>query len=384
MKRHVYSIILALCILPFTAHAQWIEDAGAKATIQRGILATYNLEFKSAEKEFSKIAKQYPDHPAGRFLLGMVDWWRIIIDPDNTSNDDRMLDKLDEVIELCDRRLDKNENDIAALFFKGGSLGFRGRLYAIRKDWVETAGEGKEALPIVMHAQDLAPTNADIHLGTGIYNYYASLLPDRYPVLKPLMLFLPEGDRLKGIAFLESAAKDAEYAKYEAMYFLVQTYYKYENKPSKALSYARKLHKEFPANPVFHRYVARAYMQLGNATMAERYFGEVLELCDAGKLGYTDNMEREASYYLGYFAMQKGKYGQAIKRFVQCDRLSRPMDEGGPSGFMVMANLKLGMAHDALAQREYALKQYNKVLAMNEYDNSHSIAERYKKRPYRR
>ena len=48
------------------------------------------------------------------------------------------------------------------------------------------------------------------------------------------------------------------------------------------------------------------------------------------------------------------------------------------------ARAELGMAHDALAQREYALKQYNKVLAMNEYDNSHSIAERYKKRPYRR
>ena len=37
----------------------------------------------------------------------------------------------------CDKLLDVDEKNVDALFFKGGAIGFRGRLRAIRESWLK-------------------------------------------------------------------------------------------------------------------------------------------------------------------------------------------------------------------------------------------------------
>ncbi len=378
-----YILLLLLILAPFTLKAQWIEDPAIDALIADGIHDTYNMKFESADAAFKKVVKAYPNHPAGPFFLAMVEWWRILINIGSEDRDDHFYDMLDVVIDMCDDRLDNNENDIAGLFFKGGAIGFKGRLLANRKSWVSAATTGKEALPVVMDAAELAPRNADLAFGTGIYDYYAAVLPDRYPVLKPLMVFLPDGNKALGLRELKQAAKKGKFANYEAMYFLMQVYYGAENKPSSALTYARKLLGEFPSNPVFHRYLGRIYIKLGNWQRAAQVFGNISERVGQRKRGYSSNMQREAKYYLGYNAMQTRKYGDAMKYLVECDKLSRKLDEE-PSGFMIMANLRMGQVHDMMKQRNYAKKQYNKVLRLPDYKGSHELAEKYKKTAYRK
>ena len=378
-----YIFLLLILLAPAALPAQWIEDPAVDALIREGIRDTYNMKFESADAAFRKVAQAHPDHPAGPFFLAMVEWWRILIDIEDESRDDRFYDMLDDVIDLCDERLDRNENDIAGLFFKGGSIGFKGRLQASRKSWVGAATTGKEALPVVMDAAEIAPDNADLAFGTGIYDYYAAVLPDRYPVLKPLMVFLPEGNKKLGLKELKHAAEKARYANYEAMYFLMQVYYSMENKPSSALHYVRRLRAEFPDNPVFHRYLGRIYIKLGNWDSAARVFDEIAGRCSAGMRGYSQRMLRESRYYLGYNAMQTKNLGDAMKYLVECDRISRTLDEE-PSGFMIMANLRMGQVHDMLSQRSYALKQYDKVLRMPDFKGSHELAERYRKTAYLR
>jgi hypothetical protein len=62
--------------------------------------------------------------------------------------------------------------------------------------------------------------------------------------------------------------------------------------------------------------------------------------------------------------------------------MSRTLDREGPSGFMVMANLQIGMAYDLQGKRTYATKQYRKVLGMKEYEGAHATAQSYLKKPY--
>ncbi|MBR9976027.1 MAG: tetratricopeptide repeat protein [Bacteroidetes bacterium] len=378
-----YALLLLLLLVPFALRAQWIEDPAIDALIREGVQDTYNLRFESADAAFRKVAQAHPDHPAGPFFLAMVEWWRILITIEDESRDGQFYDMLDDVIDMCDDRLDRNENDIAGLFFKGGAIGFKGRLQANRKSWVSAAKTGKEALPVVMDASELAPDNADLAFGTGIYDYYAAVLPDRYPVLKPLMVFLPEGNKALGLKELKLAAEKGRYANYEAMYFLLQVYYGMENKPSNALHYARRLLEAFPENPVFHRYLGRTYIKLGNWERAAEVFSDIAKRSGADKRGYSKRMLREAQYYLGYNAMQTKNLGNAMKYLVECDKISRSLDDE-PSGFMVMANLRMGQVHDMMEQRSYAVKQYDKVLRMRDFNGSHGLAKRYKKSAYSR
>jgi len=380
MKYLLYALTLFLLPMGMST-AQWIEDSAIDALIAQGIVDTYNLKFEAADAAFTRVVNNYPEHPAGHFFLAMVEWWRILIEIENDSRDRRFYKMLDDVIALCDKRLKQQESDIAGLFFKGGAIGFKGRLLATRKSWVRAATTGRQALPVVMDAAELAPDNADLAFGTGIYDYYAAVLPDRYPVLKPLMVFLPKGNRERGLKDLKRAAEHGHFANWEAQYFLMQTLYGIENKPSSALHYARELHAKFPDNPVFQRYLGRIFVKLGAWESAGEVFADILDRSASNKRGYTTIMQREASYYLGYQAMLNKDYGKAMKHLVECDRLSRGLDSE-PSGFMVMANLRMGMVHDLLKQREYATKQYDKVLRMPDYRGSRDLARRYKRAAY--
>jgi len=102
--------------------------------------------------------------------------------------------------------LEKNPKNIDALFFKGGAIGFRGRLRAYRESWLKAADDGREALLSLSKLLFLIRIMVDVQLGFGIYNYYADVIPDQYPLLKPLMIFFPDGNRQKGIEQLTNTA----------------------------------------------------------------------------------------------------------------------------------------------------------------------------------
>ncbi len=74
-------------------------------------------------------------------------------------------------------------------------------------------------------------------------------------------------------------------------------------------------------------------------------------------------------------------YDGALRHLLRCDELSRTLDTQEASGFMIMANLKIGNVYDILGKRELALEQYRKVLGMKEFKDSHTQAEQYLKTP---
>ncbi len=375
-------IIFFLALIVPSLSAQWITSLDFNARAQKGIDHVYNLEFEQAEAEFSFLAQKYPSHPAGKFFLAMIDWWTILMDIDDESHDDRFIQRLDEVIELCDRLLEVNKNDVSALFFKGGALGFRGRLRANRSSWIKAANDGRLALPIVQHAYEIAPDNHDILLGIGIYNYYASTIPEKYPIVKPLMLFFPSGDKKKGIQQLREASVKAQFAAIEAKYFLLQLSYSYERYYDSAYVLASSLLRRFPNNVLFHRYLGRSAYVLGRHGEAQGIFWDILQRCEKKQRGYYHHAKREALYYLALCEMNKQNYDQALRYFYRSDEVSREIDKNDQSGFMVLANLRIGMIYDLQKKRQYAQGQYQKVLNMKKFENSHELANKYLKTPH--
>ena len=379
------SCTIALCFALYSlSEAQWIGDSLNESHIQNGIHAIYNLSFDSAQTEFQIVAKAHPDHPAGYFFLAMVEWWKIVADFDNTSRDAHFISMLDKVIDLCDERLEKNEDDITGLFFKGGALGFQGRLYGNREEWLKAANCGRAALPIIQKAYELEPNNYDVLLGIGIYNYYAAVIPDMYPWVKPLMFFLPKGEKTLGIKQLRDAADKSRYANVEARYFLLQVLLNFEHQYSEGLQIAQQLHTRFPNNIMFHRYIGRCYATNGKWDNVRTTYNEIIGRVRIKQIGYDTFAAREAQFYLGLAEMELGSLDVALQFFYYADELSRALDRRGPSYFMAITNLRIGMVNDLQGKRELAIVQYNKVLDMKNFGDTHKLAEQYLKTPYTR
>lgn len=380
-KLFLVCVIVMLGALP--ARAQWIMfKSDADSLVREGINDLFNLQYERSDSIFAEVIRRYPHHPAGYFFSAMTDWWRIAVDPDTTAFDRALAAKLQKTINVCDTLLDTNEFDIVALFFKGGAIGYLGELDGYRDRWVAAAQEGKRGLDILLKVQDIAPTNYDIMLGVGLYDYYAEKIPQEYPFVKPLMLFFPSGDKQLGLQFLRAAAAKAHYANYEAMYQLLRIYYSYENDYRNASAMAQQLHGLFPDNALFERYLGRCYVQLGYGYQWDSVWHDVFAKCQQKKNGYNLSAEREACYYIGMFAMNQRRDSAALANFYACDSLSRALDADGPSGFMVMTNLKIGMIDDQESKREYALIQYNKVLSWKDFENAHDLAKKYVEHPF--
>lgn len=373
-------LVLTLLIIP----PVFPQGSNFDETVTKGIKQIYNIKFDSASVTFRSLMADYPNHPAGRFFLAMIDWWKILLDIDNESRDDIFFQKLEDVIYLCDEILDKNPESVDALFFKGGAIGFRGRLHAYRESWIKAADDGREALPIVERASQLDPNNVDVQLGFGIYNYYADVIPNDYPLLKPLMIFFPDGNKQKGIDQLVNAAMNGKYAKYEARYFLVTLYYSYENNAYMSDKYVDMLRFDFPDNPIFQKWKGRVAAKMGNYAIASLVFKDFLRKADDDKPGYNNlNAKREATYYIGLQFRYTNEPDSAKYYLEKCVEFSKIIDEGKEeSGFIINAYLYLGMINDTQGFREKALEYYNKLLEMRVYGQSHKLAKEYIDKPF--
>jgi tetratricopeptide (TPR) repeat protein len=238
-------------------------------------------------------------------------------------------------------------------------------------------------MEILRELQRLAPSNHDIMFGTGVYNYYAAYLPEKYPLLKPAMMFLPRGDRELGLLQLKASANKARYAAVEAKTQLMAILYNDEKQPSEAVHYARELSRTYPNNPYFQRYLGRCLVQLGPLDSMEHVWRNLLLGYMDKKLGYDENTAREALYYIGTSMMIKGSLDVALQYLYKCDAASRLVDTE-MSGFMVKANLKMGQIYDLQGKRDLALSQYKKVASWKDFDGTREQARQYMQKPYSR
>lgn len=378
-------IVFALSVIvPIVCSAQWVlMKSDADKAVRRGINYIYNLQFDSASAEFNYVIQAYPDHPVGYFMDAMVDWWKIDTDYRNRYLGERFLEKIDKVVELSDALLEKDENDIVGLFFKGGAIGYRGRYYAaIEKSWLKALGDGKEALGIIERSWHIAPGNKDVLLGMGLYHYFAAVFPEEYPVIKPLMVFFPAADRRGGLMELQLAAKQARYADIEAKTVLLQVYYQFEKDYQASMELSKELFERFPHNARFHKTLANSYVKLGYGDLKEQTWREILLRVMNKETGYDYKLARDAMYYISEELIRRGEFDMALKYLYKVDEFCRELDEQ-LTGWMVQTNVKIGNIYDMQGKRELAIKQYKKILDWDDYEGkSHAQVQVYLQKPY--
>jgi tetratricopeptide (TPR) repeat protein len=382
MKTIKYFVILLLFIACENVQAQWnIMSAQADSLAMSCLDDIYNMKFQNSWEKAKLLQADNPKHPIGYFLESINLWWKIMIYPDSKKFDQAFLKSIDAVIYICNKELETNPWDLTSLFFKGGCIGYRGRYYSQRESWLNAGLDGQAALKILESCLQLAPSNRDVLLGIGYYKYFAEMLPQKYPALKPLMTFAPKGDRRLGLAQLKSVAKYAKYSGLEAKVILLQAYYMFEKDMGEVFSMAEELHQKYPNNPYFHRYLGRACVSLGKFDRFETLWMEILKLCKNKKEGYDNRTAREAMFYCGTALFYRDKFSRSLSYFQKCDEVSTKLDKE-VSGFRIQANLKIGKIYDKLNMRSKAIEHYKKVMSWEDNNGSRKEAAYYLKAVY--
>lgn len=378
------TLTLVLLILCFAkSQAQWvILSKEADTLVAQGTNYIYNIEFERAELCFKKIQSLEPKNPAGYFLDAMIEWWKILMFPAKKETEDLFLVKIEKVIKFSDTLLAKDEFDLTGLFFKGAAMGYRARFYSQKLSYFDAASDGKTAFEILAKCYERAPNNHDIMMGTGIYNYFAEAIPEKMPLLKPIVLFFPKGNKKIGILQLKSSANYARYTKVEALTALLQIYVSFDKNNSEAYYYASLLNKSYPNNPYFHRHLARILVQMGEWDSSEVVWREIVNRTLNKQRGYDNTVGREGCYYVGLNLLNKNNLEASLKYLLKCEEISKYIADD-ESGFRASANLKIGLIYDKLGKRDLAIKQYKLCLNLKDFQDVHEKAEKYLKVPYR-
>jgi hypothetical protein len=185
-------------------------------------------------------------------------WWQILIHPESRLQDQAFLTLASATIEEAMAWTRREPQRAEAWFYLAGSYAPLVQWRALRGERMAAAREGVRIKSALERALALDAGLADAHFGIGLYHYYAGVAPASAKLLRWL-LFLPGGDRVKGLAEILDARQRGELLKGEADYQLHLLYLWYEGKPDLALTLLQDLDMRYPTNPIFLQRIAELH-----------------------------------------------------------------------------------------------------------------------------
>jgi len=291
-----------------------LTDIRVQLEANEAVNDLYNFKFAKAEQQFRWLKQKYAWHPLPYFLLGLSEWWKILPNTANKEYDEKFLAYMDSTIMVGENLYKKSEEyKVESAFFMAAAYGFKGRLYSTidRKQWRKSATAGKKALNYLEISKGQHDLSPELLFGDALYNYFSVWVPENYPMLKPILMFFPEGDKDLGLEQLKTVARSAFYTRTEAQVFLMLILNSYENDRRGALQIGQYLHKTYPDNAYFHRYHARLLYSTGQYTACEKVSLEVLANLNSGKIGYEANSGRYVGFFLGQINQNRKKIKEA-------------------------------------------------------------------------
>src|SRR5207253_2769147 len=125
------------------------------------------------------------------------------------------------------------------------SQGIRAQLAARENEWWQTAKLGKEMKKSCEHILQTDPTYYPADYLLGSYNYFADVLPAHIKFIRTL-LFLPGGDREKGLRELMTSYQKNNVVSAEAGRTLALIYIYYEKEYPEAVKICDNMLAQYP------------------------------------------------------------------------------------------------------------------------------------------
>ena len=349
-------------------------DKDIQTELDGAVFNIYNFKYDRAEKQFRSLRRRYPNHPMPYFLLGLSTWWKIM--PTNFQSmqyDKPFFAYMDTAITKAQKMYDADNNNYEASFFLSAAYGFDARLHGERHDWRKATISSRRSLNFLKKSQEANGLSPEFQFGQALFNYYAVWIGENYPLLKPVLLFFPKGDKKLGMEQLRHVADNGFYTATEARVYLMRILKNEENNAEGAMPIARKLATTFPDNGYFQRFYALLAYEEGEFADCERVSREILDKINKGMPGYEGTSGRYASYFLGY--LMQNRYRDLAKARDYYQRCIVFAESTGDTsgGFYLFANANL--ARLAVKDKDLAVarRYYNVVL-----DKAEHKSEQYK------
>ena len=350
--------------LPAAPHTEPLRGLTGGAQLARVYDTIFDAQFDEVPAELERACPPAPNEVC-RVLDAVALWWQIQLNPLDPALDEEFLERINYAIAGAETWTTREPQRAEAWFYLGGAYGARVQWRVLRGERLAGARDGKRIKEALEKALALDPDMHDAWFGIGLYHYYADVAPTAAKVLRWL-LFLPGGDRVKGLQEMLRARNEGALLRSEADYQLHILYLWYEDDPPRALELLESLRQRHGSNPHFLQRIAEVQdVYQHDLTASLRSWRELYDAARHHQVTQEHMAETRARLGMALQLDRLFETDLAIEH-LRAVIASRPAT---PFGAAAQAQVQLGDALNRMGRHDEAAAAYQAALAMTaDYD----------------
>jgi tetratricopeptide (TPR) repeat protein len=397
-KPPVRNVCLPLCLLLLLAvavdarAAKRVVHQSSDSLVRQGFDHFYNVEYPEAVAIFKQAVEAAPEDPsrynhlAEAVLFGMMhrvgalesqmvtggnSFLRLPKMEPTAEEQALFADSLQKVMEITGSALQKDPNNVDALYQQGVAIGFRSTYnYMVKKSWLDSLRDATAARKLHNRVLELDPSRVDARMMQGLHDYLIGSLPLIYKMLGFLAGF--HGDKERGIGELKLVAEKGIDNKVDAE-ILLGVIYRRERQPWEVIPTLESLHARFPRNFLVLFELSQMYADMGERSKALAPLDQIEKLKRAGAPGFRTLPEERIQFARGNLLFWYKDFKGAIRELEQATAHAEVLDpNSGPSAW-----LRLGQCYDIKKRRSEARHAYERAVAFTPESDPAKEARKY-------
>lgn len=241
----------------------------------------YQFKMLTADSIVKKQAPQMSDSAIWNLLSANVAWMEILA---GNIEDEYWNKQFNTRIKKAKSSLKKKEiEEDDKLFYYIIVHAFKTRHELLNDNYLNAATDLNTCVDQISESFGREEEYKPFYLTSGLYYYFMAKAYDDYMLMRPYLMFYPDGDREKGLQYLNSLIKsDNVFLMNESNYFLMRIYYDLEKDNQRALEYANNLIKANSENLIYQLYYIKI-LRKTNSAKAELKEKEYIRLAQKSK-----------------------------------------------------------------------------------------------------
>ncbi|HVB97774.1 MAG TPA: hypothetical protein VNJ12_00380 [Candidatus Dormibacteraeota bacterium] len=368
------------------------------AATREGFDHFYNMEYEPAVADFKKSLSDHPGNPyaLNHLLEGVLfqelhregkldaalylgnEFVHIQNKAPNREVAAQIQHLIQEALQIEDRQLAANPNDVGALYARSVTQGLRATKQALMdRAWFTALRSGLDAYNDSKQILDLDPAYSDANLVVGIYNYVVGSLP--WPIRIAALLATIHGSKTKGLALIRQAVAGDGEASVDARTTL-GLFLAREHHYKQALALTEWLHAAYPRSFLFALSAADLLKDAGHPAEAIQAYRQLIEQGRQGQFAGED--VGLAAMDLGNLLRSEQDWRGAAQAYDSVETFPHPNPD-----LVMHAQLAAGQMYDLLGDHPLAAQHYRKVIdGTSEAGNADlaQLARRFLAHPYKK
>lgn len=209
----------------------------------------FSGNYPQAKQIILELNKNYPESLKTKLII--ANYYAVMYETSNSDEKYFIVCKkyADEAIHKLEKKKALNNEEVYRIISAKSILL---KIDVKKKNYLNVAKNMKSVIPHFEYAIKHEKEDFKMKFISGMYNYYVETAKEDYPVIYPILLFYPSGNKEKGLKLMKECTQSKDKnTRARSLLQLAEIYYRDEKNIKTAEIYFEKLLKLYPDNLVW-------------------------------------------------------------------------------------------------------------------------------------